>query len=149
SVLMFTLDGVPLIYNGMEVGDATESGDPALFDKLTIFWHPKERPPLWNIYRDLIRLRKQYACLRNGDVTWLHNSDGADVVTFMRADDQDQFVVVINFSNRPLDVNIQDQISKGFEPIHIDGIPAPPADNLPRLHLNGFEWRIYHRVVPK
>ena len=29
SALMFTLDGVPLIYNGMEVGDATESGDPA------------------------------------------------------------------------------------------------------------------------
>ncbi|MBU6411748.1 MAG: alpha-amylase, partial [Verrucomicrobia bacterium] len=27
SALMFTLDGVPLLYNGMEVGDATESGD--------------------------------------------------------------------------------------------------------------------------
>ena len=149
SVLMFTLDGVPLLYNGMEVGDATESGDPALFDKLTIFWHPKERPPLRNIYRDLIRLRKQYACLRNGDVTWLRNSDAADVVTFMRADDQDQFVVIINFSNRPMDVNIQDWIPKGFEPVRIDGIPAPPADSLPRLRLNGFEWRIYHRVVPK
>ena len=46
SALMFTLDGVPLLYNGMEVGDATESGDPALFDKLPIFWDPKERPPL-------------------------------------------------------------------------------------------------------
>ena len=30
SALMFTLDGVPLLYNGMEAGDATESGDPAL-----------------------------------------------------------------------------------------------------------------------
>jgi cyclomaltodextrinase len=94
SVLMFTLDGVPLLYNGMEVGDATESGDPALFDKLTIFWHPKERPTLRNIYRDLIRLRKQYACFRNSDVTWLRNSDEADVLTFMRADDRDQFVVL-------------------------------------------------------
>ena len=37
SVLMFTLDGIPLLYNGMEVGDATESGDPALFEKLPIF----------------------------------------------------------------------------------------------------------------
>ena len=46
SALMFTLDGVPLLYNGMEVGDATESGDPALFEKLPIFWNPKERPPL-------------------------------------------------------------------------------------------------------
>ena len=55
SALMFTLDGVPLIYNGMEVGDATESGDPALFDKLNIFWHPKERPQLRSIYHDLIQ----------------------------------------------------------------------------------------------
>ena len=40
SVLMFALDGVPLLYNGMEVGDATESGDPALFEKLPIVWNP-------------------------------------------------------------------------------------------------------------
>ena len=36
--LMFTLDGVPLLYNGMEVGDTTESGAPALFEKLPVFW---------------------------------------------------------------------------------------------------------------
>ena len=52
QVLMLTLDGVPLFYNGMEVGDAAESGDPALFEKLPIFWSPKERPPLRQIYRD-------------------------------------------------------------------------------------------------
>ena len=45
SALMFSLDGIPLLYNGMEVGDATESGDPALFEKMPVFWHPKERPP--------------------------------------------------------------------------------------------------------
>ena len=77
SALMFTLDGVPLLYNGMEVGDATESGDPALFDKLPIFWNPKERPPLRDIYRDLIQLRKKYPALRNNRSTWLHNSDEA------------------------------------------------------------------------
>jgi cyclomaltodextrinase len=147
SVLMFMLDGVPLLYNGMEIGDATESGDPALFDKLTMFWHPKERPPMRNIYRDLIRLRKQYACFRNDDVTWLRNSDEADVITFMRADGQDQFVVIINFSNRPIDAKIRERIPKGFQPVRIDGIPAPPADGLLRFHLNGFEWRIYHRVA--
>jgi len=65
SVLMFTLDGVPLLYNGMEVGDATESGDPALFEKLPVFWKPKERPPLRDLYRDLIKLRKQYAPFRS------------------------------------------------------------------------------------
>ena len=44
--LMFTLDGVPLLYNGMEVGDATESGDPALFEKLPIFWSPRAVRPM-------------------------------------------------------------------------------------------------------
>lgn len=71
SALMFTLDGVPLLYNGMEVGDATESGGGALFDKLKIYWHPKERPKLRHIYHDLIQLRHQYAAFRNSSVDWL------------------------------------------------------------------------------
>src|SRR5208337_1889441 len=75
SALMFTLDGVPLLYNGMEAGDATESGDPALFEKLPIFWHPKDRPALVAIYRSLAAMRKQFAPFRNDDVTWLHSSD--------------------------------------------------------------------------
>jgi hypothetical protein len=32
--LMFTLDGVPMLYNGMEVGDSTESGGDAMFSRL-------------------------------------------------------------------------------------------------------------------
>ena len=36
QVLMLTLDSVPLFYNGMEVGDATESADPALFEKAPV-----------------------------------------------------------------------------------------------------------------
>ncbi len=65
SVLMFSLDGVPLLYNGMEVGDATESGDPALFEKLPIVWNPRERPPLREIYHSLIQLRRQNPAFRN------------------------------------------------------------------------------------
>ena len=85
----------------MEVGDATESGDPALFEKLPIFWHPKERPPLREIYQRLIKLRADYPAFHNDRVIWLRNSDEANRVTIMRLDDKDEFVVVINFSNRP------------------------------------------------
>ena len=45
SALVFTLDGVPMLYNGMEVGDTTESGAPALFERLPIFWQIAERRP--------------------------------------------------------------------------------------------------------
>ena len=146
SALMFTLDGVPLLYNGMEVGDATESGDPALFEKLTIFWQPKERPPLRKIYRGLIDLRKHNPCFENDRVDWLHNSDENDVVTFMRADGQNQFVVVINFSNRPVAGRVDMKDGKSFRPVRIPGMPDGDADGLPAFRLNGFEWRIYHRT---
>jgi cyclomaltodextrinase len=148
SALMFTLDGVPLLYNGMEVGDATESGDPALFDKLPIFWSPKDRPPLRKIYRSLIRLRKENAALRNGRVIWLHNSSEESLVTFERADEKNEFVVVINFSNRSVEGQVEVNDSQEFKPVRIAGMPAVPNQDFPSVHLGGFDWRIYQRSLP-
>jgi cyclomaltodextrinase len=145
SALMFTLDGVPLIYNGMEVGDATESGGGALFDKLPIFWSPKDRQPLPDIYHDLIQLRHQYAALRNSNVHWLYNSDETRLLTFLRADDKDELLVVINFSNRPLTGKVDLKDVSGFVPVRISGVLNSDGGPLPTLHLNSFGWRIYHR----
>jgi glycosidase len=147
SVLMFSLDGVPLLYNGMEVGDATESGDPALFEKLPIFWHPKERPPLREIYQGLVKLRNQYPAFHNDRVVWLHNSDEANLVTIMRLDDKDEFVIVINFSNRPSTGWVEVLHDREFKPVKLAGMPEPPADSFPLFRLNGFDWRIYHRAT--
>ena len=147
SALMFTLDGVPLIYNGMEAGDATESADPALFDKLAICWHPhqSDRPDFHAIYRSLIQLRKQNPAFRTADVQWLHNSSEATLATYLRATDKDEFLVAINFSNRPLDGNVELKESNGFVPVKISGLQSSQNNSLPAIHLNGFEWRIYHR----
>ncbi len=147
SALMFTLDGVPLLYNGMEVGDATESGDPALFEKQPIFWHPKDRPPLRQIYRDLIKLRKQHGAFRNNEVIWLRNSNETDLLTFMRRDDKDEFVVAINFSNRPVVGWVEVMHDPEFAPVKIAGMPDCPPAGFPLFRLTGFEWRIYHRTI--
>lgn len=149
SALMFTLDGVPLLYNGMEVGDATESADPALFDKLTICWQPhqSERPQFRSIYHDLIQLRKLNPAFRTSDVQWLHNSSESTLVTFLRADDRDEFLIAINFSNRPLDSRIDLKDAAGFAPVKISGLQNSGNGSLPSVHLNGFEWRIYHRTI--
>jgi cyclomaltodextrinase / maltogenic alpha-amylase / neopullulanase len=147
SVLMFSLDGIPLLYNGMEVGDATESGAPALFEKLPVFWESKERPPLRDIYRDLIKLRKQYGPFRNDRVIWLRNSNEADLVTLMRLDEKDEFVVAINFSNRPQIGWVEVKNDQQFEAVKITGRPDISPGGFPLFRLSGFEWRIYHRVV--
>ncbi|HZQ46377.1 MAG TPA: alpha-amylase family glycosyl hydrolase, partial [Verrucomicrobiae bacterium] len=146
SVLMFSLDGVPLIYNGMEAGDATESGDPALFEKMPVFWHPKERPPMREIYRELIKLRHQNAAFREGKVAWLHNSNEADVVTLMRLDDKDEFVVVVNFSNRPVAGQVEVLNGQEFKPVKLG---KDMAGGFPHFALKGFEYRIYHRHMGK
>src|ERR1017187_9938821 len=149
SALMFTLDGVPLLYNGMEVGDATEFADPALFDQVDICGHPpqSERPPFRSIYHDLIQLRKQYSAFRDDKVEWVHNSSEATLVTYLRADDKDEFLVAINFSNRPLDGKVDLKDSAGFTPVKISRLQNSDNTPLPTVHLNGFEWRIYHRAA--
>ena len=107
QVFMLTLDGVPLFYNGMEVGDATESADPALFEKMPVFWNPGGRPPLRDIYKDLIKLRKQYPAFSNGDVTWLQSTAPGEIISFLRKDAQDEFLVLINLSSRRVNGSIE------------------------------------------
>jgi cyclomaltodextrinase / maltogenic alpha-amylase / neopullulanase len=148
SALMFTLDGVPMLYNGMEVGDAAESGAPALFERRPIFWSPKDRPPLRQIYHGLIALRKEYAPFRNGRVLWLHNSNEGSLVTFKRADGTNEFVVVINFSNHPSSGQVKVDNSQEFKPVEISGLAPAPNQDFPSVHLGGFDWRIYQRSLP-
>ncbi len=147
SAFMFTMDGVPLLYNGMEVGDATESGDPALFDKLPVFWSPKERPHFREIYRGLIQLRKEWPALRGGRVVWLPNSNEESLVSFKRADEHNEFAVVINFSNRPLTGRVEVNNCDEFKPLRIPGMPAVPDQDFPLVHLGGFDWRVYQRSL--
>jgi glycosidase len=149
QVLMLTLDGVPLFYNGMEVGDATESGDPAMFEKMPVFWQPGGRPPLRDIYRDLIKLRKKYAAFSNEDVVWVQNSAPGEVVSFLRRDAKDEFLVLINFSSRRATGSVEIPTEKGFEPVRISGLPEPLSAVLPDFRLNGYGWFIYHRSIAK
>jgi len=146
SALMFTLDGVPLIYNGMEVGDTAASDGGALFDKRNISWNAKDHPELRNIYHSLIQLRQQYPALRTTSVDWLHNSDETNLVTFLRADNKDELLVVINFSDHPVTGKVDLKNVDGFVPVEIPGVQNSEGSSLPMPHLNSYEWRIYHRA---
>jgi glycosidase len=149
QVLMMTLDGVPLLYNGMEVGDATESEDPALFEKLPIFWNPSGRPPLRAIYRDLIKLRKNNPAFCSGTVEWLDNTATNQVVSFVRRDANDEFLVLINFSTSRVNGSVDLQDADGFQPVSIGGQPAPFDVSIPDFKLESYGWYIFHRSITK
>jgi glycosidase len=102
SAFVFTLDGVPMIYNGMEVGDTTESGAPALFEKLPIFWSIAERRKEFpQFYKHIMEERRASVALRRGTLEWVKNSDEARVVTFIRRAGNEKVLIAINFSNQP------------------------------------------------
>lgn len=156
EALAFTLDGVPLIYNGMEVGDTTESGYPALFEKMPIFWQTAvRRPEFPRFYKSIIALRKRSNALRRGELVWLGNSDENRVVTFARRVSGEEVVVAINMTNAPFFGTID--TSGNFEEISPDlSPPLAPSETktaaktqttvgLPKLTLEGFGVRIFRR----
>jgi cyclomaltodextrinase len=149
QVLMLTLDGVPLFYNGMEAGDATESADPALFEKMPVFWQSGGRPPLRDIYRDLIKLRKQYPAFYNTNVVWLENTVPGEAVSFLRRDAKDEFLVLINFSSRRVSGSVAPANVEGFKLVSINGRSNPVDPRLPGFNLGGYGWCIYHRTLEK
>jgi cyclomaltodextrinase len=161
SALMFTLDGVPLLYNGMEVGDTTESGAPALFEKLPIFWPIAERRPEFpRFYKQIIALRRSSGALRRGALEWLRNSDESRVLTFIRRTPDEEMLVAINFSNRPFFGSVEAGGPAGFEDVTPDvGAPLPPDApppeqsarkrrvGLPVLALDAWGYRIFRRPL--
>jgi glycosidase len=159
SALMFTLDGVPLLYNGMEVGDTTESGAPALFYRLPVFWPIAERRPEFpRFYRQMIALRKANAALRGGELVWLHNSDESRVVSYLRRDAREEIVVAINFSTQPFVGTVEAPAGSAFAEITPD-TPEPQKPDatatesdahartagLPAVALDAWGYRIFRR----
>jgi cyclomaltodextrinase / maltogenic alpha-amylase / neopullulanase len=159
SVLMFTLDGAPLLYNGMEVGDTTESGAPALFEKLPVFWPIAERRPEFpRFYKQMIALRRSSNALRRGSVQWLRNSEESRVLSYLRRSAGEEVLVVINFSNQPFAGSITTLPASNFVDITPDvGPPLPPDApapvqaekkrevHLPSLSLDAWGYRIFRR----
>ncbi len=163
SALVFTLPGVPLLYNGMEVGDATPSGAPALFDKFHVYWGAGEqRPQFAAFYRAIIPLRASSTALRHGDLIWLHNSDEQHVVSFIRRSPEETDLVAVNLSNTPFRGSVEVAVSSNQpwqevsltppagsrrHPVSAAATaPLPPA--LPALSLDAFQVRIFRLPAP-
>lgn len=147
SALMFTLDGVPLLYNGMEVGDTTESAAPALFERTPIQWEMAERRPrVEALYRSLAALRRAHPAFTRGTVRWLRNADEQRIVSFERAAGDESLVVVINLSSQAY-AGLVDAGPGKYRDVTPDAI-ATPAAALPAVFLGPWEFRVFSRAAP-
>ncbi len=139
---VFLIDGIPLVYNGMEVGDTTESGAPALFEKLPIYWDIKQRRPEFpKFYDAMIKLRENEVALRRGETIWVKNSDEERVLTFKRKIGNEEILVAINMTSSPFFGSIE--VGGNFEEIAPNSKKG--AVSLPTLSLESFGYRIFKK----
>ena len=118
AVFTFMWKGIPLLYSGQELPNHKRL---AFFDKDKIEW--TSQPQLGAFYKTLIQLRKQYACIIEGDSFNLPTSSN-QVMAFLRYDHQpiEQAVndskkqiilVVLNFSHQIQKVALEHDYLKG------------------------------------
>ena len=103
AIFIFTIDGIPLIYNGQEIG---ETDYLSLFEKGQIKWDRTRGKEIYGFYKFLISLRKQNPVLVTGDLMKIGNDQPDKLVTFHRMDQRGtQAFVTINFSGETVRFN--------------------------------------------
>ncbi|MBI4811415.1 MAG: alpha-glucosidase C-terminal domain-containing protein [Ignavibacteriales bacterium] len=94
SVLINTIPGIPLLYNGEEVANDKRLN---LFDKVEIDWN---RPrTMDSLHKILFKLRKDNVALSRGKFVKIPTSNDNEVYTFFRVDGDNKIIVALNFSN--------------------------------------------------
>ena len=102
AAFIFSIYGVPLIYNGQEWG---ETEKPTLFDKVEIDWKNQDSGIL-DFYRKLIRLRREQPALRSKHLTILKNDLPNKVMSFLKRAGKSQLAVVLNTGGEEIVVTL-------------------------------------------
>ncbi len=146
AALIFTLDGVPMLYSGMEVSDPTESAAPALFESLKVWWQAGAlRPQFPKFYSFIIPYREQHPALLRGHTIWVDNSEDAHIVTYLRRTAEEEVLVAVNLSSAPFRGTVEvspEAWAEAQNPVFHNRQTA-----IPSLSLDAFEFRIFRRPL--
>ncbi|MDI6638450.1 MAG: alpha-amylase family glycosyl hydrolase [Bacillota bacterium] len=122
ATLLLTLDGVPLIYNGQEIG---EEERPSLFDPFKIRWEAGDSV-IRTMYGDLCHLRRDTPALRRGSLTFLDVSREDAVLAYFREHGRSRVLVVLNFAGDVVHAKLSapDGGLAGVDPDAVYGVRA-------------------------
>ncbi len=148
ATLLFTLPATPMIYYGEEIGMLGDKSDgdktvrepmdwyasqwgagmttwyrPSLrlntaLDGISVEEQQNKNDSLLQHYRALIALRAKYDALRHGEFIPLTVSNNPQTVAYLRQDETETFIVLLNFGAQsatvPLDLNLLPIAVSGF-----------------------------------
>jgi glycosidase len=101
TVLINTIPGVPLMYTGEEVANSRRLD---LFEKVEVDWNQPRT--IGALSRTLFHLRHDGTALKRGTMTRLAAQPREAVYAFMRSSDNEDLLVVLNFSPDPQDCSV-------------------------------------------
>jgi len=147
AVINFTLDGVPMLYNGQEIGDTSPQ---SIYARWPVGWQaaclPKPAAKL-AFHKKLCQLRRGEPGLNAGQTVWLDNDQPDCVVSFLRRAGQEEIVSIVNLSNRPLTVQVK--LPQGGKAAFRNLLAAKPVSvsvgEGQAVPLGGFEYFVGKR----
>lgn len=125
------LGGVPLIYNGQEVGCPVKL---PFFSKYPIDW--TTNPDMFQRYKQLMSIRAEHEALRSGALAYYSD---ANIAAFRRTAGTDEVLVLVNTRNTAKDYTVP----VGLQNItwH-DALGGPDVTLSSTLSLGAYEYRV-------
>lgn len=138
AVLTFLLDGVPMIYNGQEVGLDRRL---EFFERDPIVW-PKETHPTTKLYQVMTQLRREHPALHTGaPMRRLDTTDNATFYVVERAVGAKKVVGIFNLTPKDSKADLFDPALAGEWRDAFTG-ETVKLDALVPLDLKGWRYRV-------
>lgn len=130
AAFLLTLPGLPLIYNGQEVGLTQR---PSIFDVSKINWR-LGKEELHALYTTLIHLRATSPALRYGTLEIL-KTDLPSVIAYTRTTSTQRVLILLNFSPQPAQFSLPDLLGQ-------DIFTNETIDLTADMQLEGYGYRL-------
>ncbi len=143
AVFNYTLNGVPLMFNGEEVGNDNSANNT----HTVIDWNSPNAATFTSFYKDVIALRNGNPALQQGSLTWVTNSASSQVATLDRVSGTTEFLVEINFSGSALSGTVN-ATAGGWADVTPSGSPGGKGHTAPGyFSLQGHDFAIFERTT--
>ncbi len=111
--VQFTLNGMPMIYYGDEIGMSGEN-DPDC--RRGMIWDlAKQNQTIKAFYKTLIALRKNHPALYNGEITMTFSSDSDNVCAYIKRNEFEELLILLNASDNDF---YNENLSHGYDLIN-------------------------------
>ena len=106
AALLFALPGIPMLYNGQEIGFLGHPyGTKEVFYRDSTIQSLDDRG-LYTFYQKLINIHKKHPALRSPHMRSLPVTNEGSMAAFHRWVDGEDFIIVINMADAPVEANV-------------------------------------------